>query len=331
MDSRAKGSSERILKSREPWNPFVNKMITIENLTKTFGQHNAVQSISFTVDRGDTLGLLGPNGAGKTTTMRMITGYLPPTDGRVLINDVDMFDHPQEVKKKIGYPPEQPPLYLDMTVREYLAFTAQIRGVQRSAIKKNIESVAEMCGIDDKLGRLTGNLSKGYRQRVGLAQALVHQPEILVLDEPTSGLDPRQIIEIRELIKDLGKERTVILSSHILQEVTSVCKKIAIINEGRLVACDTIENLSQDLQTGQKIIVHVARMDKVNFDQLRSLTRVTMVEKVSVGKIRIEVESGYDMREIISASLAKMGAGLLEMRTESLSLEDIFLKAVTGA
>jgi ABC-2 type transport system ATP-binding protein len=305
-------------------------MINIENLTKIFGQHEAVKSVSFTVEQGETLGLLGPNGAGKTTTMRMITGYLPPTDGRVMINDMDMFDHPQEVKKQIGYLPEQPPLYLDMTVMEYLRFTAQIRRVTASDIKNNIIRVAELCGISDKLGRLTGNLSKGYRQRVGLAQALVHDPKILILDEPTSGLDPKQIIEIRDLIKELGKERTVILSSHILQEVTSICRKVAIINEGRLVACDTIDKLSQDLESGQRIIVHVAKMDKVNFNALKSLPHVKIVEKVSDEKFEIEVESGYDIRETISISLAEMGAGLLEMKTESLSLEDIFLKAVTG-
>ncbi|KPJ97920.1 MAG: hypothetical protein AMK71_12275 [Nitrospira bacterium SG8_35_4] len=306
-------------------------MITIENLTKIFGQHVAVDAVSFTADKGDTLGLLGPNGAGKTTTMRMITGYLPPTEGKVLINDIDMFDHPREVKKQIGYLPEQPPLYLDMTVLEYLRYTARIRGVRGTGIKDNINHVAELCGIADKLGRLTGNLSKGYRQRVGLAQALVHNPEILILDEPTSGLDPKQIIEIRELIRNLGKQRTIILSSHILQEVTSVCKKIAIINQGRLVVFDTIENLSHDLETGQRIIVNVAHMDKVNFDTLRSLSYVTQVEKLSDEKLRIVVESGHDMRKTISESLGDMRAGLLEMRTESLSLEDIFLKAVTGA
>jgi ABC-2 type transport system ATP-binding protein len=305
-------------------------MINIENLTKTFGQHNAVQSVSFSVDKGDTLGLLGPNGAGKTTTMRMITGYLPPTEGRVLVNDMDMFDHPQEVKKKIGYLPEQPPLYLDMTVQEYLTFTAQIRGVNTSEIRGNVENVAGLCGIADKLGRLTGNLSKGYRQRVGLAQALVHEPEILILDEPTSGLDPQQIIEIRELIKELGRERTVILSSHILQEVTSVCRKVAIINEGRLVACDTIENLSQDLERGQRIICSVAHPGKIDFEVLQSLPHVKKVEQLSADKFAIEVDSGQDIREAVSSFLAGAGAGLLEMKTETLSLEDIFLKAVTG-
>jgi ABC-2 type transport system ATP-binding protein len=305
-------------------------MISIENLTKTFGQHEAVKSVSFSVDRGATLGLLGPNGAGKTTIMRMITGYLPPTDGRVLINDIDMFEQPDEVKKTIGYLPEHPPLYLDMTVNEYLKYTAQIQGVSDDNLKKNIEHVAELCGIPDKLGRLTGNLSKGYKQRVGLAQALVHNPDILVLDEPTSGLDPQQIIEIRELIKDLGSKRTVILSSHILQEVTSICQKIAIINEGRLAACDSIDNLSKNIDSGQKIFIRVANLDKVNFDEMKSLSHVMTVEKISADSFEIEVETGHDIREAVSSSLAKMGAGLLEMKAESLSLEDIFLKAVTG-
>ena len=305
-------------------------MIRVENLTKTFGQHSAVKSVSFDVEIGETLGLLGPNGAGKTTIMRMITGYLPPTDGRVLINDIDMFEQPDEVKKTIGYLPEHPPLYLDMTVNEYLKYTAQIQGVSNDNLKMNIEHVAELCGIPDKLNRLTGNLSKGYKQRVGLAQALVHNPDILVLDEPTSGLDPQQIIEIRELIKDLGRKRTVILSSHILQEVTSICQKIAIINEGRLAACDSIDNLSKNIDSGQKIFVRVANLNKVNFDEMKSLSHVITVEKKSADSFEIEVKTGHDIRESVSSSLAKMGAGLLEMKAESLSLEDIFLKAVTG-
>lgn len=305
-------------------------MIKVENLTKTFGQHSAVKSVSFDVEIGVTLGLLGPNGAGKTTILRMITGYLPPTDGRVLINDIDMFEQPEEVKKTIGYLPEHPPLYLDMTVNEYLEYAAQIQGVSSNNLKKNIEHVAELCGIPDKLGRLTGNLSKGYRQRVGLAQALVHNPDILVLDEPTSGLDPKQIIEIRDLIKDLGRKRTVILSSHILQEVTSICQKIAIINEGKLAACDSIDNLSKNIDSGQKIFVRVANLDKINFDEINSLSHVIEVKKISADSFEIEVETGHDIREAVSSSLAKMGAGLLEMKAESLSLEDIFLKAVTG-
>lgn len=305
-------------------------MIKVENLTKTFGQHSAVKSVSFDVEIGVTLGLLGPNGAGKTTILRMITGYLPPTDGRVLINDIDMFEQPEEVKKTIGYLPEHPPLYLDMTVNEYLEYAAQIQGVSSNNLKKNIEHVAELCGIPDKLGRLTGNLSKGYRQRVGLAQALVHNPDILVLDEPTSGLDPKQIIEIRDLIKDLGRKRTVILSSHILQEVTSICQKIAIINEGKLAACDSIDNLSKNIDSGQKIFVRVANLDKINFDEINSLSHVIEVKKISADSFEIEVKTGHDIREAVSSSLAKMGAGLLEMKAESLSLEDIFLKAVTG-
>ncbi len=306
-------------------------MINVINLTKSFGHHDAVRSVTFSVGTGETLGLLGPNGAGKTTIMRMITGYLPPTDGKVIINGMEMFDQPDKVKKIIGYLPEHPPLYLDMTVNEYLKYAGQIRGVSNPALSKNIQHVAELCGISDKLGRLTGNLSKGYRQRVGLAQALVHDPEILILDEPTVGLDPRQIIEIRELIRSLGRKRTVILSSHILQEVTSICEKVAIINEGALVACDSIENLSRDLDTGQRIIILVANMGKVDFEQIRALSHTKKIEKISEDKFVIEVEPGHDIREPVSFALAGMGAGLLEMKTETLSLEDIFLKVVTGA
>jgi ABC-2 type transport system ATP-binding protein len=217
-----------------------------------------------------------------------------------------------------------------MTVQEYLSFAGQIRGLTGKTLRNAIEKVVELCGIADKLGRLTGNLSKGYRQRVGLAQALVHDPEILILDEPTVGLDPKQIIEIRDLIRTLGEKRTVILSSHILQEVTSICQKVAIINEGTLVACDTIDNLSRNLNTGQKIIISVAYPEKINVDHLRTLNHVEGVNRISGSSIEIDIEAGYDMRAEISGSLSKMGAGLLEMKTKSLSLEEIFLRVVTG-
>jgi ABC-2 type transport system ATP-binding protein len=204
-------------------------MISINNLTKNYGESVVVNNISLTVQKEEILGLLGPNGAGKTTTMRMITGYVPPSQGNITIDGLDVFEHPFEVKKKTGYMPEQPPLYYDMTTRECLTFVAEIHGLRGERIRESIERVSELCGITHMLNRLTGNLSKGYRQRVGLAQALIHDPEILILDEPTAGLDPKQIIEIRDLIKRLGSERTVILSSHILPEVTNVCKRIAII------------------------------------------------------------------------------------------------------
>lgn len=305
-------------------------MIQLENLTKRFGQHIAVNGVSFTVGRGETMGLLGPNGAGKTTMMRMITGYLPPNDGRVVIDSLDMFDQPSEVKKRIGYLPEQPPVYMDLTVREYLEFAARIRAVPGSRIKQQIELVAERCGISDKLNRLIGNLSKGYRQRVGLAQALVHDPDILILDEPTVGLDPVQIIEIRELVRQLGRERTVILSSHIMQEITTICQKVAIINKGSLVAFDTIANLSAAMSTGQRLLVTVARPEKVDYGRLGSLPHVLSVETREGGGVELFGESGCDLREVIAGEIQAMDAGLLELRLISLTLEEVFLKAISS-
>jgi ABC-2 type transport system ATP-binding protein len=305
-------------------------MIVVDNLTKRFGQHSAVQSVSFSVSEGETLGLLGPNGAGKTTVMRMMTGYLPPTEGRVVINDMDMFDQPNEIKKRIGYMPEHPPLYHEMTVREFLEFAGLLRGMEKASLRQSMERVAGMCGIADMLGRLIGNLSKGYRQRVGLAQALVHDPEILILDEPTVGLDPKQIIEIRELIRDLGRERTVVLSSHILYEVTSICQKVAIINEGKLLAYDTIDNLSDSLRSGQTLVVTLSRPDRVDIGMIRQLPHVVNVDKNSTSVIEIRAEAGHDIRDAVSRYLLESDAGLLEMKTETMSLEDIFLKVITG-
>jgi ABC-2 type transport system ATP-binding protein len=305
-------------------------MIHLENLTKVYGQHVAVDGVTFSVGKGETMGLLGPNGAGKTTIMRMITGYIPPSDGRVIINDLDMFDQPNEVKKIIGYLPEQPPVYMDLTVNEYLEFAARIKKVKSSAIKAQIGLVAERCGIADKLGRLIGNLSKGYRQRVGLAQALVHDPDILILDEPTVGLDPLQIVEIRELVRQLGKERTVILSSHIMQEITTICQKVAIINRGHLVAFDTIANLSSAMSTGQQLVAIVARPEKIDFQRLAALPNVINVETRDNGNILVTGESAADIREAIANEIMAMDAGLLELRMVSLTLEDIFINAISS-
>jgi gliding motility-associated transport system ATP-binding protein len=305
-------------------------MIQIENLTKRFGQHLAVQGVTFSVGRGETMGLLGPNGAGKTTMMRMITGYLPPSEGRVLIDGLDMFDQPKEVKKRIGYLPEQPPVYMDMTVREYLQFAARIRAVPKKMVKARVESVSERCGVSHMLGRLIGNLSKGYRQRVGLAQALVHDPDILVLDEPTVGLDPVQIIEIREVVRQLGRERTVILSSHILQEISSICQKVAIINRGELVAFDTIDNLSAAGANGQRVLVTVARPDRVDRPRLLALPHVVAVHDLSPGTLEVRTATQSDMRELLARELVAMDAGLLEMRLAGLALEEVFMRAISS-
>jgi ABC-2 type transport system ATP-binding protein len=305
-------------------------MISVQNLTKTFGDRIAVNNVSFNVQKGEILGFLGPNGAGKTTTMRIITGFIPPTEGRVTIDNMDILEHPFEVKKKIGYMPEQPPLYYDMTVRECLGFVAEVHGMRGSRIDSSMNHVAELCGISQMLNRLTGNLSKGYRQRVGLAQALIHDPEILILDEPTAGLDPRQIIDIRNLIKDLGKERTVILSSHILPEVTNTCKRIAVINNGNLMAVDTIELLSDKLSSGKKIVLNVKRPEHLDMAQLSSITGVDDITKHSDHEFVLSVSGGDDVLEKISSSVVESGAGLTGIRVKSMDLEDIFLKIVTG-
>ncbi|RMG01718.1 MAG: ATP-binding cassette domain-containing protein [Nitrospirae bacterium] len=305
-------------------------MIVLESLTKIFGQHVAVDSVSLRLERGDTLGLLGPNGAGKTTIMRMITGFLPPTDGRVLIMGKEMYDQPLELKRLIGYLPEHPPLYLDMTVREYLEFVSQIKGVQKPSIKKRIEYAAERCGVADKLGRLIGNLSKGNRQRVGLAQAIVHEPEILILDEPTVGLDPKQIIEIRNLIRELGRDRTVILSTHILQEVTAVCNKVAIINNGRLVVCDYIDRLSDKISDQTTLRLRVNWPDNFPEDNILSLDGVLSLKEEGDGWFRLGIKNKPELKENISRVVVSEGAGLIEMRTDTVSIEDIFLKVVSG-
>jgi ABC-2 type transport system ATP-binding protein len=305
-------------------------MINVENLTKRYGQHLAVDAVSFTLSRGETMGLLGPNGAGKTTIMRMMTGYLPPTEGRVLIEGTDMYEQPMELKKKIGYLPEHPPLYLDMTVKEYLQFVAEIKGLPGSEIRKKVYHTVELCGIADKLGRLIGNLSKGYRQRVGLAQAIVHEPEILILDEPTVGLDPRQIIEIRNLIKELGRERTIILSTHILQEATSICTKVAIINNGRLVAYDYIADLSEELSGYIILKLRVAKPANLNRQRLREIEGMMELKEEIEGEFVLKIIKDEALKEKIASEVVSQGAGLLEMKIESLTLEDIFLKVVTG-
>jgi len=303
-------------------------MIEIRNVTKEYGQHTAVDDVSLSVSAGETMGLLGPNGAGKTTLMRMITGYLPPTSGEVFVAGFDMYEQPDEVKKRVGYLPEHPPIYLDMTVKEYLCFAGEIHGLEGSALKEGIEKAADYCGISDKLGRLAGNLSKGYRQRVGLAQALIHDPEILILDEPTVGLDPKQVIEIRGLISGLGKNRTVLLSSHILQEVKAVCTSVAIIHNGRLLVTDSIDSLSERLGDRQSLFLRVARRDRVNMAGLEAVQGVLRVKETGDGVFELSVSSDRDCREEISRAVVHMDAGLLELRSLSSSLEDIFLRVI---
>ena len=220
-------------------------MITVENLTKRYAAKTAIENVSFQVEKGEILGFLGPNGAGKTTTMRIVVGFMPASDGTVRVDGFDVFDNPLDVRRRIGYLPENPPLYADMTVTSYLEFVGRIKGVSRAALPEAVDRVVRRCGLSEVTRRVLGHLSKGFRQRVGLAQALIHEPAVLVLDEPTIGLDPRQIIEIRSLIKTLGGKRTVVLSTHILPEVSQVCDKVVIINDGRIVVEDQLANLTR--------------------------------------------------------------------------------------
>lgn len=234
-------------------------MIEVRNLSKRYGDLLAVDRVSFTAQKGEIVGFLGPNGAGKTTTMRIITGFLPATDGTVKVDGFDIFDDAHEVRKRIGYLPENPPLYADMTVTSYLEFVGRIKGVPRARLPEAVDRVTERCGLTGVTRRVLGHLSKGFRQRVGLAQALIHEPGVLVLDEPTIGLDPRQIREIRTLITELAGQRTVILSTHILQEVVQICGKVVIINEGRVVVEDQIENLTRDMPLEEVFMRHISR------------------------------------------------------------------------
>jgi ABC-2 type transport system ATP-binding protein len=234
-------------------------MIDVRDLTKRYGDLVAVDHVSFTAQRGEVVGFLGPNGAGKTTTMRIITGFLPASAGTVKVEDFDIFDDSHEVRKRIGYLPENPPLYLDMTVTAYLEFVGRIKGIPRAALSDAVDRALHRCGLTEVARRVLGHLSKGYRQRVGLAQAIIHEPSVLVLDEPTIGLDPRQIREIRALVRELAVERTVILSTHILQEVAQICQKVVIINEGRVVVEEKIETLTQDAPLEEVFMRYISR------------------------------------------------------------------------
>ncbi|MBE5816182.1 MAG: ATP-binding cassette domain-containing protein [Clostridiales bacterium] len=306
-------------------------MIEVKNLTKIYGQHHAVDGISFKVEEGEILGFLGPNGAGKTTTMNILTGYISATSGEVLINGIDVLDRPEEAKRNIGYLPEFPPLYMDMTVSEYLDFVSKIKNISDVERHEAIEAVMAVTRIEDMKNRLVGNLSKGYKQRVGLAQAILGTPKVLILDEPTVGLDPKQIIEIRNLIKNLGKKHTVILSSHILSEVSAVCDRVVIINKGSIVASDTPDNLSKQLQGANKLQIRVAAPEKQAMRIVRDIPGITNVQyqaekEKGTSDIIVESAEDVDIRKIVFNGMAKANCPLLIMRPLELSLEDIFLK-----
>ena len=308
-------------------------MIEVQHLTKRYGPVTAVDDVSFKVERGEILGFLGPNGAGKTTTMRILTGYMPPTGGKALVGGYDVQDQPIEAKRRTGYLPETPPLYPEMTVRDYLDFCARIKGVPRAERVSRVTNSMERTRIADVAKRHCGKLSKGYRQRVGLAQALLHNPEVLILDEPTAGLDPKQIIETRQLIKQLGGDHTVILSTHILPEVSQTCGRVVIISKGRVVAVDTPENLTSRLSGSETMFLQV---DAAGADPKATLTRVAGVTEVRVAETRgsvtaLEIESGQgrDVRRDLAAAIVNSGWGLLELRPMRMSLEEIFLHLTT--
>lgn len=309
-------------------------MIEVRNLSKNYGSKTAVDNISFTAEDSEILGFLGPNGAGKSTTMNMLTGYLSSSGGEALINGVDILEDPVLAKKNIGYLPELPPLYLDMTVNEYLNF---VYGLKKCKMPKrsHLGEIAELTKIDDVQNRVIRNLSKGYRQRVGLAQALVGNPRALILDEPTVGLDPKQIIEIRSLIKRLGKNHTVILSSHILSEVQAVCDKIVVIDKGKIVANDTAQNLSQSLSAEHKLTMHIEGPEqevKALLEQIPDMQKVHVNRTVegSVVEYELNAREGADVRREVFKRLSARSFPILLMRSSELTLEEIFLKLTTG-
>ena len=312
-------------------------MIEIKNLVKHYGDKKAVNGISFTVKDNEILGFLGPNGAGKSTTMNIITGYLSSTSGTVKINGHDILEEPELAKKSIGYLPEQPPLYNDMTVSEYLTFMCELKGVPKKDRKEQIDMITSMVGIDAVTGRLIGNLSKGYRQRVGIAQALVGDPEILILDEPTVGLDPNQILEIRKLVAKLSKEKTVIISSHILSEIQAMCDRVVIINHGKVAAIDSITDLSRRLTGTSKLLMCAKGPVKDIINSLRTIPGVTSAtERVSddagIHEIELVVDNnnGSDIRANIFFNMARSGWPMLEFRSLDPTLEEVFL-SITSA
>ncbi len=309
-------------------------MIEVQDLTKAYGAVTAVDHVSFTVNKGEILGFLGPNGAGKTTTMRILTGYMPATSGTARIAGFDVFGDSMEVRRHIGYLPEAPPVYPDMTVEDYLDFVARIKNVPSDQRATRVTDAMHKTNLDDRRTQLIKRLSRGYKQRVGIAQALVHDPDVIILDEPTVGLDPKQIIEVRNLIKGLAGDHTIILSTHILPEVSMTCDRVVIINKGKIAAVDTPQNLTSQLKGGQKIRVEVEAPEKALRDALAQVPGTTRVEAEPVpGGAHliaiVETAQGADIRSAIAAKIVQHGWPLFELRGISLSLEEIFLELTT--
>ena len=306
-------------------------MIEAEGLTKFYGPIQAIRNVSFQIEKGEIVGFLGPNGAGKSTTIRILTCYMPPTAGSARVDGLDCFERSLEIRQKIGYLPENVPLYRDLTVRRFLRFAASAKGVSAKNVEKEVGRLIGICGLEKNANRIIGHLSKGYRQRVGLAQALLNNPSVLVLDEPTIGLDPSQIIEIRHLVQELRENRTILLSSHILPEVAQICQRVLIINKGEIIATDSPSNLTSQLQKTATIVLEVSGPAA---DLASALEKLSGVEKVKVeengtSKFTIETDRSKDVRPEIAKMVIEKGNGLLELKTVQLSLEDIFMQLVT--
>ncbi len=309
-----------------------NLMIQASELTHYYGPRPAIQDVNFGVKRGEILGFLGPNGAGKTTTMRIITGFMPPTQGKVTLADYDVVEQSLAVRQRIGYLPETVPLHTEMPVTSYLKYMGTLRGMPSRQIKRRISDVIDLCRLGDYHKTIIGKLSKGFRQRVGIAQAILHEPEVLVLDEPTIGIDPIQVVETRRLIQDLGKEQTVVLSSHILPEVNMICERVLIIHEGMIVAEDTPENLAQRLQGVDQLQVEVGgpvREVTAALRQIKGVTEVTHRSQQGRNVFTVQVQRGQDLRDEISRVVVSNDWRLLSMQLVSMSLEDIFLRLTT--
>lgn len=310
-------------------------MIEVKNVTKKYGKTVAVDNISFTINEGEIIGLLGPNGAGKSTTMNMLTGFIEQTEGEIIIDGYNMLKKPKKAKREIGYMPEGVPLYTDLTVKEFVTYMAQIKNVDRKLRKEKVEKIIEQTGLKDVENKLTRNLSRGYKQRVSMAGALVGEPKILILDEPTVGLDPKQITEIRNLIKELGKTHTIIISSHILSEISQICSKVIIINKGRIVAVDTPENLEEKVSNKNCVYVTVEdpenKMKEIK-NKIKDIKRLELIEKNEDGTTQYMIESSenIDLRKTIFSELAKENITIFEMKKADTTLEDAFMKLIEG-
>ncbi len=310
-------------------------MIEVKNITKKYGSFTAVDNISFKIEEGEIIGLLGPNGAGKSTTMNMITGYIEPTEGEIIINGYDISKRPRKAKSQIGYMPEGVPLYSDLTVKEFVTYMAELKKVDRKTRKEKVEKIIEQTGLKDVEKKLTRNLSRGYKQRVSMAGALVGEPKILILDEPTVGLDPKQITEIRALIKELGKTHTVILSSHILSEVSQICNKVIIINKGKIVAVDTPENLEKKVANNNTTYVTVEdtenKMETIK-ETIPEIKEIKLIKENEDGtkQYALESDKDIDLRKIVFNEFAKENITIFEMKKADTTLEDAFMKLIEG-